>query len=312
MSLIKVENITKRFDDKLVLDNISFEIEEGDIFGLIGPNGAGKSTLINIMTGILDPMCGEVSMGGFSINKNPLEVKKLIGLVPQEIALMESYTAYENLEFFGVLYGLKGKELQKRIDEILEVIGLKENKKEFVKKFSGGMKRRLNIGAAILHNPRILIMDEPTVGIDAQSRNYIFEFTKKLNRENKTTIIYTSHYMEEVEHLCKNIFIMDVGKEIAYGNKSSIKNMMSDNNRLILVLDNTDREIILSIKEFEGVQGLTEDNEELTIMVDKNNFKLGLFVNMIENHGKNVRKVSFEESSLEEIFLSLTGKTLRD
>lgn len=312
MSLIKVENITKRFDDKLVLDNISFEIEEGDIFGLIGPNGAGKSTLINIMTGILEPMCGDVSMGGFSIKKKSLEVKKLIGLVPQEIALMESYTAYENLEFFGVLYGLKGKELQKRIDEILEIIGLKENKKEIVKKFSGGMKRRLNIGAAILHNPRILIMDEPTVGIDAQSRNYIFEFTKKLNRENKTTIIYTSHYMEEVEQLCKNIFIMDVGKEIAYGNKASIKTMMSDNNRLILVLDNIDREIILSIKEFEGVQELIEDNEKLSVIVDKNNFKLGLFVNMIESHGKNVRKVSFEESTLEEIFLSLTGKTLRD
>ena len=312
MSLIRVENVTKRFDDKLVLDNVSLEIKEGDIFGLIGPNGAGKSTLINIMTGILDANGGDVLMGDFSIKKNPVKVKELIGVVPQELALMEPLTAYENLEFFGVIYGLKGKKLKEKIDETLEIIGLKEKKNEIVKKFSGGMKRRLNIGIAIIHNPKILIMDEPTVGIDAQSRNYIFEFIKKLNKDNGTTIIYTSHYMEEVEHLCNNIFIMDLGKEIAYGSKGSIKSMMSDTNKLLLTLDNNDKDLILKIKEVNGIQGLTEENEELSLIVDENIFKLNVLINLVENHGNKVRKVAFEESSLEEIFLSLTGKTLRD
>lgn len=312
MELIKVNNITKRFNDKLVLDDISFKIDKGDIFGLIGPNGAGKSTLINIMTGILKSNGGDITVDGYSINKNLLKVKSYIGLVPQEIALMESVSAYDNLEFFGSLYGLKGKGLKNKINKALELIGLKNKKKEKVKKFSGGMKRRLNIAAAIMHNPKILIMDEPTVGVDPQSRNHIFEFIKKINKENKTTVIYTSHYMEEVEMLCKNIFIMDLGKEIAYGSKKSIKSMILDRNKVTLNLDNYTGEIILDFRNVDGVKECSEEKGLINLLVEEKKFDLNKLMTVINNHKCKIKSINFEDSSLEEVFLSLTGKKLRD
>mgnify|MGYP001488410417 FL=1 len=183
MNIIEVQNVSKKFDEKIVLDNISFVVEEGDIFGLIGPNGAGKTTLINIITGLLDANNGTVLIGGYDIKKDTLKAKEFFGLVPQELVLIETVSAYDNLEFFGSLYGLKGKLLKERINYALEVTGLTENKKVKVKKFSGGMKRRLNLAAAIMHNPKILILDEPTVGIDPQSRNNIFAFIIKINKK---------------------------------------------------------------------------------------------------------------------------------
>jgi len=312
MSLIQVKNITKRFDDKLVLDNISLEIEEGNIFGLLGPNGAGKSTLINIMTGLLQGNGGDITIGGYSFKDNPLKVKEQIGLVPQEIALIESVSAYDNLEFFASLYGLKGKMLKERIDEALEITGLKDRRKEKVKKFSGGMKRRLNIAAAIMHHPRILIMDEPTVGVDPQSRNHIFEFTKRINRENKTTIIYTSHYMEEVEYLCDNLFIMDIGKEVAYGSKERVKAMVSDRSRVVLKLDNYKGELLLKLKSLQGVKECIEEEGLVKLKVEENTFELGRMLAVIEGYGSKIKGITFEEPTLEEVFLALTGKKLRD
>ena len=312
MSLIQVKNITKRFDDKLVLDNISLDIEEGNIFGLLGPNGAGKSTLINIMTGLLQGNAGDITIGGYSFKDNPLKVKEQIGLVPQEIALIESVSAYDNLEFFASLYGLKGKLLKERIDEALEITGLKDRRKEKVKKFSGGMKRRLNVAAAIMHHPRILIMDEPTVGVDPQSRNHIFEFTKRINRENKTTIIYTSHYMEEVEYLCDNLFIMDIGKEVAYGSKERVKAMVSDRSRVVLKLDNYKGELLLKLKAVQGVKECVEEEGLVKLQVVENAFELGKLLAGIEDYGSKIKGITFEEPTLEEVFLALTGKKLRD
>jgi len=312
MSLIEVKNITKRFDENIVLDNISFSVDEGDIFGLIGPNGAGKSTLINIITGLWDCDKGDVIIGGYDIKTEPIKVKEQIGLVPQEIALIDNVSAYDNLEFFGSLYGLKGKLLKERIDEAFEIIGLQDKRKEKVKKFSGGMKRRLNIAAAIMHHPRILIMDEPTVGIDPQSRNHIFEFTKKTNRENKTTIIYTSHYMEEVEMLCNNIFIMDLGQEIAYGNKSQIKSLIGSSNKVNLKVDNYKIEMILDIKSMSGVLECTEEQGLIKLIIDENIFRLEPLLKIIEKNQGEIKGINFEEPSLEEVFLTLTGKSLRD
>ncbi|MEG2935898.1 MAG: ABC transporter ATP-binding protein, partial [Clostridium sp.] len=202
MGIIEVQNVTKRFNDKLVLDNISYDVKEGEIFGFIGPNGAGKSTLINIMTNLLVPDSGTIKICGFDILRDTIKAKECIGYVPQDLALMEDLNAFDNLEFFGALYGLKGKELKERIAEALKVTGLEDTKKQKVKKFSGGMKRRLNIAAAILHHPKVLILDEPTVGVDPQSRNHIFTFVKNICKEWGTTVIYTSHYMEEVEAIC--------------------------------------------------------------------------------------------------------------
>ncbi|MFD3157206.1 ATP-binding cassette domain-containing protein [Haloimpatiens sp. FM7330] len=312
MNNIIVKNVTKRFDDKLVLDNISFEIKEGDIFGLIGPNGAGKSTLISIMTGLLKANGGEVTIGGYSISKQPIKAKELIGLVPQELALMETLSAYDNLEYFGAFYGLGGKLLKERIAEALEVTGLNEKKKVKVKKFSGGMKRRLNLAVAIMHRPKILILDEPTVGVDPQSRNYIFEFIKKINKEYNTTVLYTSHYMEEIEHLCNEIFILDEGKEIASGSKSMIKSMANIHGTIKFVLDENDDEILLKIKKLQGVKECFIENETILIHIDETRFNLEELLTLIAKENKKIKKFNVEEASLEEVFLSLTGKKLRD
>ncbi|HEY8363410.1 MAG TPA: ABC transporter ATP-binding protein [Tissierellaceae bacterium] len=311
MNIIEVQNVSKKFDEKIVLDNISFVVEEGDIFGLIGPNGAGKTTLINIITGLLDANNGTVLIGGYDIKKDTLKAKEFFGLVPQELALIETVSAYDNLEFFGSLYGLKGKLLKERINYALEVTGLTENKKVKVKKFSGGMKRRLNLAAAIMHNPKILILDEPTVGIDPQSRNHIFEFLKKINKEYNTTIIYTSHYMEEVEYLCNNIFIIDEGKEVAYGSKKNVKSMISNNNKVNLRIENITNDLLNKLKTVDGVINMEYSRDEINLLVESS-FKLEPLLKVLESNNSTIKSINVEEPNLEEVFLTLTGKKLRD
>jgi len=311
VNIIEVQNVSKKFDEKIVLDNISFVVEEGDIFGLIGPNGAGKTTLINIITGLLDANNGTVLIGGYDIKKDTLKAKEFFGLVPQELALIETVSAYDNLEFFGSLYGLKGKLLKERINYALEVTGLTENKKVKVKKFSGGMKRRLNLAAAIMHNPKILILDEPTVGIDPQSRNHIFEFLKKINKEYNTTIIYTSHYMEEVEYLCNNIFIIDEGKEVAYGSKKNVKSMISNNNKVNLRIENITNDLLNKLKTVDGVINMEYSRDEINLLVESS-FKLEPLLKVLESNNSTIKSINVEEPNLEEVFLTLTGKKLRD
>ncbi len=311
MSIVKVSNVTKRFNDKLVLDNISFEIKEGEIFGLIGPNGAGKSTLINIMTTLVEATNGSVEIGGYNIKKNPIEAKQLIGLVPQELALVEEMSAYDNLLFFGSLYGLNRKLLKERIEEALQVTGLTDRKKEKVKKFSGGMKRRLNIAAALMHHPRILIMDEPTVGVDPQSRNHIFEFTRQICKERNTTIIYTSHYMEEIEELCSKVFIIDLGKEIAYGTKDQIKSLSGEKTKVNLHLNQNSADLMLKLKQLDGVELVTELPGQITLTIMKS-FKLTTAISVLESAHVELQSISYEQPRLEDVFLWLTGKTLRD
>ena len=311
LAIIEIKNITKRFNDKLVLDNISYEINKGEIFGFIGPNGAGKSTLINIMTSLLVPDSGSVKICGYDIVKESLKAKANIGYVPQDIALLEELSAYDNLEFFGALYGLKGKLLKERIKEALEVTGLEDKRKQKVKKFSGGMKRRLNIATAIMHHPKVLIMDEPTVGVDPQSRNHIFTFTKKICKEWGTTVIYTSHYMEEVEELCERVFIIDLGKEIAYGNKEDIKSSVFPNNKVIIDASNMSGEALIKLETVEGILKIV-DNENLITLTINSNFKLGNALNILEKENVIIKKISYEEAKLEDVFLTLTGKNLRD
>lgn len=311
MSMIKVSNITKRFNDKLVLDNINFEIEKGEIFGLIGPNGAGKSTLINIMTTLIDATNGSVEIGGYDIKKNPIEAKSLIGLVPQELALFEEMNAYDNLQFFGSLYGLSRKVLKQRIEEALQVTGLSDHRKQKVKKFSGGMKRRLNITAAIMHHPQILIMDEPTVGVDPQSRNHIFEFIRHMNQQNNTTIIYTSHYMEEIEELCSKVFIIDLGKEIAYGSKEQIKSLSAEQTKVILNVNHSNANIMLHLKQLDGVVAVDEMSNQLSLTINQS-FKLASVITTLEDADVQLQSISYEQPRLEDVFLWLTGKSLRD
>ena len=311
MSIIEVKNITKRFNDKLVLDNVSYEVNEGEIFGFIGPNGAGKSTLINIMTSLLVPDSGTIKICGYDVFKESIKAKECIGYVPQDLALMEDLNAYDNLEFFGALYGLRGKLLKERIAEALKITGLEDTKKQKVKKFSGGMKRRLNIAAAIMHHPKVLILDEPTVGVDPQSRNHIFSFIKKVCKEWGTTVIYTSHYMEEIEELCKRVFIIDLGKEIAYGDRENIKSSVFSNNKVMLEAQNINGELIVDLNKVKGVSKVSEREDNLTLTITSE-FKLGNVLSLLEKNNINIKKISYEEPKLEDVFLSITGKTLRD
>lgn len=213
---IEVQNLVKTFGKHEAVKGVSFTIGKGEIFGLLGPNGAGKSTIINMMCGYLTPTTGDTLIAGISISKEPRKVKRMLGVVPQEIALYRDLNAVENLEFFGEIYGLTRKERRERTGEVLRFVGLYDRRKEPIQTFSGGMQRRINMAVAMIHRPAFLLMDEPTVGVDPQSRENIFETIEKL-RDQGTTILYTTHYMEEAERLCKHIAIMDEGRIIAMG-----------------------------------------------------------------------------------------------
>ncbi len=222
--ILEVDNLVKKFGDFTAVNGVSFEVEEGEVFGLLGPNGAGKTTAISMLTGVLEPTSGTARVGGYDLKTDLKEVKKVNGLVPQDLALYPTLNARANLNFFGRIYGLKGSDLKKRVEDVLEIVALKERANEKVENYSGGMKRRVNIAAGLVHEPRLLFLDEPTVGVDPQSRNQIFESVLQLNRERGMSIIYTSHYMEEVELLCNRVAIVDKGEIIAL---DTIKNLIA-------------------------------------------------------------------------------------
>ena len=225
--ILRTKDLTKKYDNRIVVDNLDLEIRKGEIFGLLGPNGAGKSTTMNMITNIVRPTLGSVEFLGRDMKKNSRELLKKLGFIPQDLAIHNRLKAWENVELFTSLYGIKGAELKKAIDESLDYVGLLEKRNEYAGKFSGGMKRRLNIACAIGHHPDLLIFDEPTVGIDPQSRNFILDKIKESNR-NGATVIYTSHYMEEVEAICTRIAIMDNGKIIASGTSEELKKLVVD------------------------------------------------------------------------------------
>ncbi len=231
-TILKLNELTKKYGNKVVVDNLNIEIEEGEIFGLLGPNGAGKSTTMNMVCDLVKPTLGNVEFFGKDFQKNRKELVDKLGYIPQDLAIHGNLKAWENVELFTSLYGIKGAELKKRIDESLEYVGLLDRRNDFAKTFSGGMKRRLNIACAIGHHPKLLIFDEPTVGIDPQSRNFILDKIKESN-ENGATIIYTSHYMEEVEAICSRIAIMDNGKIIAIGTSEELKKMVVEDTSTI-------------------------------------------------------------------------------
>lgn len=230
--ILKTNDLTKKYGNKIVVDNLNIEIEKGEIFGLLGPNGAGKSTTMNMICDIIEPTLGSVEFMGKDFKKNRKELIDKLGYIPQDLAIHGNLKAWENVELFTSLYGIKGAELKKRIDESLEYVGLIEKRNDYAKTFSGGMKRRLNIACAIGHHPELLIFDEPTVGIDPQSRNFILDKIKESNK-NGATVIYTSHYMEEVEAICTRIAIMDNGKLIAIGTSEELKKMVVEDTESI-------------------------------------------------------------------------------
>lgn len=311
MKVVSIEGLTKKFGDLVAVNNVNIQIDEGEIYGLLGPNGAGKSTMINIICTLLQKDDGKINILGKSISENLEFIKSNIGFVPQDIAIYEDLTAAENISFFASLYGLKGNVLRERTIEALEFVGLGDRAKEYPGKFSGGMKRRLNIACAIAHRPKLIVMDEPTVGIDPQSRNHILESVKQLNKMG-CTIIYTTHYMEEVEEICSRIGIIDHGKVIAEGTKEELKARGSDTNSFWISVDSIDNVDEEKVKLITGVVGMTIEDDIVKINVLKDVNNLDKIILYFTSNNIGIKNVESKIPNLETVFLSLTGRKLRD
>ncbi|SEU14934.1 ABC transporter ATP-binding protein [Paenibacillus sp. NFR01] len=311
MALAVLSNVVKRYDQKLPVDHVNLTIEEGEIFGLLGPNGAGKSTTISMICGLLKIDGGEIQIDGLSVEKYPLEIKKRIGLVPQDLALYETMSAEDNVSFFGKLYGLRGKLLKDRVKEALEFTGLSDRAKEKPSTFSGGMKRRLNIACAIMHRPKLIIMDEPTVGIDPQSRNHILESVKALNKMG-SSIIYTSHYMEEVAALCDRVAIMDKGHIIACGTEGELRARVAQEEKIVVKASNVTPELLNELRRHPRVNRVETAEGVVELYLPSSQTELQDILFIFSKHEGVIASLHIEEPDLETLFLSLTGRTLRD
>lgn len=312
-NILEARNLVKNYDNFTAVKGISFDIKEGEIFSLLGPNGAGKTTTISMLSTLYTPTSGDATIGGHSITKDPMAVKGVIGVVPQEIALYEDLTAKENLVFWGQMYGLSGKSLNSRVDEVLEQIGLTDKAKNRVKTYSGGMKRRVNIGVGLLHKPRLLFMDEPTVGIDPQSRRAILDTVKDLNKQGMT-VLYTTHYMEEAAELSDRVGIIDHGELIALGTQDELTKQVGETETLILHIgENEDPDALAkAVSAVEGVQKAdVTDNEVSVITADAKDI-LAAVVTKANERGIRIRSMDIREPNLEAVFLHLTGRALRD
>jgi ABC-2 type transport system ATP-binding protein len=312
-AILKVQDLVKKYGDLTAVAGISFDVEEGEIFSLLGPNGAGKTTTISILSTLFSPTSGEAFISGHSVTEEPMAVKEVIGVVPQEIALYDNLSAMENFKFWGQMYGLSGKTLSNRIDEVLEQIGLKDRAKERIKTYSGGMKRRVNIGVGLLHKPRLLFMDEPTVGIDPQSRRAILDSVKDLNQSG-ITILYTTHYMEEAQELSDRVGIIDHGKLIALGTQKELTAQVGEMDTLILHLGENEDPVHLAevLSALPGVLQANPTDHEVAIVTASAEELLAPVVSRSNELGIKIHSVDMREPNLEAVFLHLTGRALRD
>lgn len=308
---VETRNLSKHFGELQAVDAVTFEVQRGEIFSLLGPNGAGKSTIISMLSCLLRPTGGDALVSGHSIKEEPMAVKEAIGIVPQEIALYPDLSARENLSFWGKMYGLRGRPLQRRIEEVLDVIGLVERQNDRVESFSGGMKRRVNIGIALLHKPDVIIMDEPTVGIDPQSRRHILENVKALNEEG-VTVLYTTHYMEEAQELSDHIAILDQGRLIATGSHDELVKIVGEQDRVDLTVNVPATTVVERWRQLEGVHQISTENGTVTLLVDDSNRVLPYLFEMATGAGARITSVEIQEPNLEAVFLHLTGRALRD
>ncbi|WP_277678037.1 ABC transporter ATP-binding protein [Gracilibacillus dipsosauri] len=310
--MLETVSLRKVFKKQVAVDDANLYLQKGESIGLLGPNGAGKSTMISMMATLVKPTSGTVTWEGQDIIKNPNIIRPILGVVPQEIALYKELSAYENVKFFGKIYRLSGKELERRAQEVLELVGLRDRQKEQVKKYSGGMQRRVNIAVALLHEPEIVIMDEPTVGIDPQSRNYILEMVRTLNKEKGMTVLYTSHYMEEVEKLCDRIYIMDHGNVIATGTKEELTSILSSEETIDLTLDQSNASFTKLLAQQDWILNVTESESNIKLIVPKKSRNLARIFQLAEKEHVQILSANVQIPSLEDVFLHLTGRSLRD
>ena len=331
--MVRTENLRKSFrnangDMIDAVKGINLSIAQGEIFSLLGPNGAGKTTTISMISGLLPPTAGDAFIGGYSITKEPLAAKRLMGFIPQEIALYPELSARQNLTFFGKLYGMSGKALQQRVDEVLDFIDLRDRQQDRVDTFSGGMKRRVNIGVGLLHKPQLVYMDEPTVGIDPQSRRRILDTVKQLRDEYGMTVLYTTHLMEEAQELSDRVAIIDHGEVIALGTQDELTQRVGEDDRLEFMLDGQPIAEMLATQIQERVAGiarvlvsqpepLSPGSEQvtpgrITVFAKRGRRALPDVINLLNQSGIAVQSVEVREPDLEAVFLALTGRALRD
>ncbi|MCB0119621.1 MAG: ATP-binding cassette domain-containing protein [Anaerolineales bacterium] len=311
--MLEVQDLVKKYGDFTAVKGISFTIKEGEIFSLLGPNGAGKTTTISMLSTLYTPTSGDATIAGHSVTKNPMDVRNAIGVVPQELALYEELSARENLIFWGQMYGLSGSALKERVEEVLGQIGLLDKAKDRVKTYSGGMKRRVNIGVGLLHKPKLLFMDEPTVGIDPQSRRAILDTVKDLNKQGMT-VLYTTHYMEEAEELSDRVGIIDHGELIAIGTQKELTKQVGETETLVLhVGENEDPQALVTA--FRNVPDILEVNvvdHEISIITPSATDVLAPVVSKANERGIKIHSIDIREPNLEAVFLHLTGRALRD
>jgi len=305
-----MKNVVKRYGDTTALDHLNLNVIEGEILGLLGPNGAGKTTAIRILCGLIDADGGEVEVFGQKQTTRNLNTRRELGLVTQEITVFNDLSAAQNLRYFGGLYGLRGAELEANVNEMLEFVGLTDRAKKRPKTFSGGMQRRLNIACALVHKPKLLIMDEPTVGIDPQSRNHILESVKKI-AANGTTVIYTSHYMEEVQAICDRISIMDAGRVIAEGTIGELMGRIQYEDRVHLNAAQPSDTLTEELRAISGVKSVTVSGSQYTITSGAGSGNVNRIMEVATRNG-GVTSFSEDKPNLEDVFLTLTGKRLRD
>lgn len=312
--MLKVEQLSKSYDGKSIVDQLHLHIKAGEAYGLLGPNGAGKSTTIGMISGLIKPQSGSIMIGEVNMLQAPKQAQRYIGIVPQEIALYLKMTARENLMFWGRMYGLKGQQLKQRVAEVLQIIGLEDRTNDTVGAYSGGMKRRVNIGAAILHEPQLLIMDEPTVGIDPQSRNHILQTVKQLN-EQGMTIIYTSHYMEEVEYLCTRIGIIDHGKLLAEGSIEQLQQLVGNATTIHIHTEEAmeiEQELLTKLVAHCEGSSFTIKESVITTLSNEPQTVLVRILPLLEAEHITISKIDIQKPNLETVFLHLTGRSLRD
>jgi ABC-2 type transport system ATP-binding protein len=312
-AILEVTDLAKRYGDFAAVKGVSFDIKRGEIFSLLGPNGAGKTTTISMLSTLFSPSSGDATISGHSVTREAMTVRRAIGVVPQELALYDELTARENLNFWGQMYGLGGDALKRRVDDVLAQIGLTDKANDRVKTYSGGMKRRVNIGVGLLHKPQLLFMDEPTVGIDPQSRRAILDTVLDLNKHG-TSVLYTTHYMEEAQELSHRVGIMDGGQMIALGTVKELTRRVGERETLRLHLaDDADATTLaIAMRAVPGVIEASATDHQVVVIVPDAEAALAAIVTKANDAGVRIRSLDIEEPNLEAVFLHLTGRALRD
>ena len=310
-NIVEISNLVKSYNGLTAVNSVSFAIRQGEIFGLLGPNGAGKTTIISLLTCLLAPTSGTASVASHDVVSKANTVKGIIGLVPQDLAVYPQLSARDNLLFFGRIYGLKGRQLQQRVNDLLEMVGLAERGKDRVDTFSGGMKRRVNIAAGLLHQPQVLFLDEPTVGVDPQSRNFIFDNIEQLNQQGMT-ILYTTHYMEEAERLCHRVAIIDRGQIIALDTPKALIDSLGGGIIRLGLPENTKQTFIDQIKKLPAVKNISRRDDIFSVQTRHSQEALVQIIQLLNTAKVNITMLEILEPSLETVFLHLTGRRLRD